>query len=200
MSCPYSADRAIELCPFLREVCAREGPAFAKHIATQPAKRFGGPVLEECGDFAATFSLFHGPRGIVPLKTQAPEASSTHGEPLCAKLRCRRAALLPRVKSDPAQHPSPRAGAGLTTAPVARETADNDAAPKPSQRRATIHPLAASSASISLGGFGFLVRHEPQDSPVPGTVLSRPWRLAWAGSILEESSSDLARDARCMGL
>ena len=73
MRCTHSADFAIEKCPFLREVCVREGLPFARHIATQPAKRFGGPILEE--DFAATFSLFHGASGVVPLSTERRVAS-----------------------------------------------------------------------------------------------------------------------------
>lgn len=123
MSCPHSADRAIEKCPFLREVCERQGPAFARHIATQPATRFGGPVLEECGDFAATFSLFHGSSGIVPLSAERQAASIRESE--------------------------------LISAQPAREATDSMSSKQP-QRRATIHPLAAGSASISLSGFGFL--------------------------------------------
>ena len=74
MSCPRSAERAIQRCPFLREVCLRDGAEFAVHIATRPSKRFNGPVLEEYGDFAATFKLFHGPAGVVPLGVEREPA------------------------------------------------------------------------------------------------------------------------------
>ena len=60
-------------CPFLRQVAEREGEAFARHVACRPTvaySRSAGPVLQEdvC-DFAATFQLFHGPSGVVPLRT-----------------------------------------------------------------------------------------------------------------------------------
>ncbi len=39
------------------------------HIAQQPLKPFrAGPILEEADDFAATFALFHGRTGVVPLQ------------------------------------------------------------------------------------------------------------------------------------
>lgn len=103
MSCPHSADRAIEKCPFLREVCVREGPVFARHIASQPSKRFGGPVLEECGDFAATFSLFHGPKGIVPLSAER-EDSSIRGKPQTLHANAMRRAQVDAERCDDLPH------------------------------------------------------------------------------------------------
>ena len=79
MSCPHNAEHAIQRCPFLREVSLRDGTEFAVHIATRPSKRFDGPVLEEYGDFAATFKLFHGPAGVVPLSA-GREASIVRGK------------------------------------------------------------------------------------------------------------------------
>lgn len=62
----------LERCPFLREVAQREGQGFASHIACRPTvhySRSAGPVLrEDACDFAATFELFHGPAGVVPLR------------------------------------------------------------------------------------------------------------------------------------
>ena len=67
-----SAEQAATRCPFLRALATAEGPSFALHIANHPLKPFrAGPVLEEGEDFAATFALFHGPRGVVPLQRTA---------------------------------------------------------------------------------------------------------------------------------
>lgn len=79
MPCPHNIERAIQRCPFLREVCVRDGAEFARHIATRPSRRFVGPVLEEHGDYAATFHLFHGPAGVVPLAAER-KSSVAHGE------------------------------------------------------------------------------------------------------------------------
>lgn len=65
--------QGLERCPFLREVAEREGQQYAAHIACRPTVPFvrsAKPVLreDEC-DFAATFQLFHGPAGVVPLRS-----------------------------------------------------------------------------------------------------------------------------------
>ena len=65
--------QGLERCPFLREVAEREGQQYAAHIACRPTVPFvrpAKPVLrEDACDFAATFQLFHGPTGVVPLRS-----------------------------------------------------------------------------------------------------------------------------------
>jgi hypothetical protein len=65
--------QGLERCPFLREVAEREGQQYAAHIACRPTVPFvrsAVPVLrEDACDFAATFQLFHGPAGVVPLRS-----------------------------------------------------------------------------------------------------------------------------------
>jgi len=78
---------SIERCPFLREVAEREGPSFAKHIACRPAvpyARSAGPVLEEdISDLAATFQLFHGESGVIPLRRAClPQGDCLLGQPV----------------------------------------------------------------------------------------------------------------------
>ena len=115
-----NAEQAATRCPFLRELATSEGPAFALHIANHPLKPFrAGPVLEEGEDFAATFALFHGPRGVVPLQ---------------------------------------RTAAIVTTAPF---TGLQDCLVRGSSSAHSSRPSAPcpAAASISLSGFGFLVRN-----------------------------------------
>lgn len=81
------AQHIIERCPFLREVAEREGPSFAKHIACRPAvpyARSAGPVLEEdISDLAATFQLFHGESGVIPLRRAClPQGDCLLGQPV----------------------------------------------------------------------------------------------------------------------
>lgn len=66
---------ALERCPFLGQLAREHGEQFTRNIATNPFKPAGGraPLLAEEVDFAHSFKLFHGPRGIVPL-TDKPEA------------------------------------------------------------------------------------------------------------------------------
>lgn len=63
----------LERCPFLRELAEREGQRFAAHIACRPTVPFARPaepvLREDDCDFAATFQLFHGPSGVVPLRS-----------------------------------------------------------------------------------------------------------------------------------
>ena len=84
-------DRAISRCPFLHNVSLTQGHAYASSIACNPlvpAVPTSGsrrPILEESQDLAATFRLFHGREGIVPLVTSsftvAPTCSQTAFEP-----------------------------------------------------------------------------------------------------------------------
>ncbi len=114
-----NAEQAATRCPFLRELATAEGPAFALHIANHPLKPFNaGPVLEEGEDFAATFALFHGPRGVVPLQRTAATVTTASISSFDDSLRRR-----------------------LSSACSSRTSA----------------PCPA-TASISLSGFGFLVR------------------------------------------
>jgi hypothetical protein len=72
---------AIRKCPFLHNLAQTEGPELAAHIATRPTQSFksgAGPIFEEATtDFAATFRLFHGPGGLVPLKRFEESPAST---------------------------------------------------------------------------------------------------------------------------
>mmetsp|Transcript_12376 Transcript_12376/g.26732 ORF Transcript_12376/g.26732 Transcript_12376/m.26732 type:complete len:409 (-) Transcript_12376:598-1824(-) len=66
-------DAAISKCPFLHNVCKTNGPEYAASIAINPTLPAPGPrrpILEETHDFAGTFRLFHGPSGLVPLKSE----------------------------------------------------------------------------------------------------------------------------------
>ena len=86
---PCNAEQAATRCPFLRELATAEGPSFALHIAKHPLKPFrAGPVLEEGEDFAATFALFHGPRGVVPLQRAAGIVTTTSTSSLDERIRC----------------------------------------------------------------------------------------------------------------
>ena len=74
MGCPHLQDLlngAVASCPFLHELATRHGDSYAQQIAVQPSKpaRHGAaPVLEEGLDgFQATYALFHGSSGVVPL-------------------------------------------------------------------------------------------------------------------------------------
>lgn len=64
---------AVRKCPFLRQLADTHGESYAVSIAinpTRPAPSFGNrPILEEATDFAATFRLFHGTNGVLPLKS-----------------------------------------------------------------------------------------------------------------------------------
>ena len=80
------AEQAVTQCPFLASLAREQGTAFALHIAHQPLKPFrAGPVLEEADDFAATFALFHGRTGVVPLqRTMATlKAVSVTSDAIC---------------------------------------------------------------------------------------------------------------------
>ena len=67
-----SIDQAVSRCPFLHNVALTQGRAVATSIACNPllpasSASVRRPILEEQDDFAATFRLFHGSGGIVPL-------------------------------------------------------------------------------------------------------------------------------------
>lgn len=81
--CPYSSvtsgviGSAISKCPFLHNLSVSCGDEFARSIAINPLQPASsslqkGPILEEYDGFRDTFKLFHGPSGVVPLKT-APQ-------------------------------------------------------------------------------------------------------------------------------
>ncbi len=72
MECPQSfgarLQGALSACPFLRSVAEEQGIFCAARAATACSAPGRGPVLEERVDsLEATFSLFHGYRGVVPL-------------------------------------------------------------------------------------------------------------------------------------
>lgn len=75
MGCPFAhrdpIQYALQKCPFLHAVAQQQGEAFAQNIASRPGRPALGapaPVFEESfGDVQATFELFHGSSGVVPL-------------------------------------------------------------------------------------------------------------------------------------
>eukprot|EP00798_Chlamydomonas_sp_ICE-L_P013803 gene13803-19718_t len=72
---------AIEVCPFLSNVCSRQGEQYARSIAINPiapAPSARRPLLEETDDFQTTFRLFHGPSSPVPLPSDVFEKSRVH--------------------------------------------------------------------------------------------------------------------------
>ena len=69
-------DRVISRCPFLHNIATTQGHAFASSIACNPlipASHDGPrrPLLEETQDLSATFRLFHGPQGVLPLASSS---------------------------------------------------------------------------------------------------------------------------------
>ena len=72
---------ALQRCPFLSRINREKGPSYAGNIATrpaQPADRLGCP-FKNAGDalagFSASFELFHGDRGVLPLHRGSPAQS-----------------------------------------------------------------------------------------------------------------------------
>lgn len=142
--CPV--DRALSRCPFLHNLCEREGRAYAASFALNPLAPAGSnsrelrrrPVLEEEQDLAATFRLFHGrDTGVFPLASlNACPVAAPASAPTSASLNTASAARCPF--SSAAAEP-----------PVAPLT--SLAQPKPS-RAAMGNPLAgAPLATLSLG-------------------------------------------------
>ncbi len=149
--CPLAA--AVRRCPFLAQVGAREGEAFARRIAANPFAPAAGqpPLLEEEGlsGYEATLRLFHGPGGVVPLRrfadAPAPSAAAPSGCPF------RAAAATAAVSSAlPADQP---ASAAQPAAAAARCPVTAVAAPAGSCPQGRALPFA----SMSLSGFGFVV-------------------------------------------
>lgn len=149
--CPLAA--AVHRCPFLAQVGAREGEEFARRIAANPFAPAAGqpPLLEEEGlsGYEATLRLFHGPGGVVPLRrfADAPPASAASRCPFRAAAAASAASAQPTAPTDqPASKPA-AAAAGCAAAAA-------QAAPASGRPAARALPFA----SISLSGFGFVVR------------------------------------------
>ena len=69
--CPHAqAALAVQACPFLRQLAAREGEEYAAAVATHPTRPARGvqPLLPEPEALLQTFRLFHGAGGVVPLE------------------------------------------------------------------------------------------------------------------------------------
>lgn len=82
--CPFQATPALARCPFLAAVAAAEGATYAAAVAahpTEPAAGRAGPLLPEPDALAASFALFHGPEGVVPLTGFAGKAARLAGGP-----------------------------------------------------------------------------------------------------------------------
>lgn len=146
-------DRALSRCPFLHNLCEKEGRAYAASFALNPLAPAGSssrelrrrPILEEEQDLAATFRLFHGrDTGVFPL-------ASLKGTSGC-------------VVPAPASAPTSATLSGLNTASAARcpfsAVAEPPTAPllslaQPTSSRAPpmgSNPLAgAPLATLSLG-------------------------------------------------
>ena len=72
---------ALQRCPFLSRINREQGPSYASNIATrpaQPADRMGCPFKHAgaaLAGFSASFELFHGDRGVLPLHRGSPAQS-----------------------------------------------------------------------------------------------------------------------------
>ena len=68
-------DRVISRCPFLHNIATTQGHAFASSIACNPlipaSHSSRRPLLEETQDLSASFRLFHGPQGVIPLASSS---------------------------------------------------------------------------------------------------------------------------------
>lgn len=64
-----AARLALVRCPFLAKVAAQNGEEYATSIALDPTRAVGAtrPTAEPTAALAASWDLFHGPCGIVPL-------------------------------------------------------------------------------------------------------------------------------------
>ena len=147
-------DSAIRKCPFLAQVAANQGCQYARHIAVQPTVPAGrAPLLEESyqPNFEATFRLFHGPAGVVPLARCSTNPS----------LGTTEYATFQRSTSV-APDGSGQAHWGEQDQCSVSIEAGQAGLDRPVRQA---HPLAASAASISLSGaFGFLVSPKPVQS------------------------------------
>ncbi|KAK9802805.1 hypothetical protein WJX73_009710 [Symbiochloris irregularis] len=130
---------AVTTCPFLRSVARDQGETYARNIAVAPARPAAGapaPVLPESLDgVTATFELFHGQKGVVPLTGSRKEALST---------RTLQAAACPQQQSSPS-------AAGLHSTP--RELHQG---PLPLASRSSYSNRQAPFAAISLSFLDFL--------------------------------------------
>lgn len=142
-ACPLG--QAVRACPFLSSVRQRQGEAYARSLAANPFARAGGPVLLEDGlsSFEAAVRLFHGPKGVVPLKRYSEPAEPAEQPAAPPASGCPYHAA-----SAAAAAPSP------ATAPNGASCAAAAAAAPPASRQ----PARPAFASISLSGFGFVVR------------------------------------------
>ena len=182
--------QGLERCPFLREVAEREGQQYAAHIACRPTVPFvrsAQPVLrEDACDFAATFQLFHGPAGVVPLRSGILSSGAWLVAAAVNVAMPRRLSLPSSARSCPAYDkyapvciagggcPFHAASAGalpargtFATAAVPAALRSNIAAKRPVQQ---LSPFAGSSmASLSLS-FGLPVGVANVDTRVMPTL------------------------------
>lgn len=141
---------AVRRCPFLGQLAARQGEAYAQRLAANPFARAAGPVLEEEGLSVsdATLRMWHGPGGVCPLArfsgpraAEAPMARTT-GCPFRATAAAEAAAAQVQPAAAPSSTAARPAACGATAVAAAPG-----------------HPLGRSPfASISISGFGFMVR------------------------------------------
>jgi len=161
---------AVTRCPFLRELAARGGGEYAQQIASNPFVPVGHPrrrpVLEEADSLADTFSLFHGPGGVVPL---APRGRGQQGA--AEEQRAPRCPMMARGCS-PQQHqhqhqqPLPPATSGMQQRPQEqqqqRHAAVKGVPPLPARSPLAHAPLASMSLSFGShmvgGGAAVLLR------------------------------------------
>lgn len=74
---------AVAQCPFLSKVAAQNGPEYARSIAINPTATVGWAEGEDSiKQYEASFQLFHGPSGIVPL-VQAAERQEPPAARVC---------------------------------------------------------------------------------------------------------------------
>ena len=168
MQCDDMVSAAVMRCPFLSAVRADRGEVFARAVAVNPfttASTTAGPVLleESMSSFAASLASFHGPHGVVPLArfqfaASAPAASTAAARP--AGCPYRHASAPAPTPTTPLSLPSTSGvcgssppGAASCSAAAACAAAAAPCCPAAATTGRAVVPFA----SMSLGGFGFLV-------------------------------------------
>lgn len=124
-----AARLALSGCPFLSKLAAQHGEQYALSVALRPTESVGAAALpagEQATQAAyeASFQLFHGEQGVVPLLRSRPGVAPPSGCPFHAAAR--------------------------SAAPQAR--GEQPASPQPAHRPRPALPLA--TISLSMGGSG----------------------------------------------
>lgn len=128
---------ALLKCPFLHSVSQSNGEEFARRVALQPFQSAANrPIFEEEGfNIEATVRLFHGNGGIVPLERFARQGCCPYSRGASTN---ESSSTLSDTLTGATEQPARAVAASARV--ISR----------------AVHPLATSTASISLSGFSFL--------------------------------------------